>query len=948
MNDAPHLPHTLPPANAIHTTMTQPLRLPTVTDDEARSDAGLSKAQSLAANCATNVAQPQPPDPDEAARFLAMLGESHTFQTFDDGPEKNRRRARIFHGGFAKHAGALARLNANGAGVFVTVNETDSKGRKAENIRAVRAVFVDLDGAPLEPVKACELAPHCVVESSSGRYHAYWRCDGLPLAEFKPIQQAIAALFNGDKSVCDLPRVMRLPGFNHRKRAPFRTRVLELRDEPPYTADEVHAAFQPAPAKTNATASKPARAPTQPVHAELLTPRTIATGLHPFVAEIPDGAPVSDEVLSDLCHALDHIPADDRETWIRMGHALKAGVTNGWGFDLWRYWSRKSPKCVEDDLFPRWQGFDPKNTGHKAVFAEAQRCGWQNPRSGADGYRVFDEPTKVEGHPLLKPGVWQLGLKKKGRNYVPHATRICSPLHIEAVTDDGSGNAFGRLLRFRNTNGTWREWAMPMQMLAGRGDELRAELLSQGVEIDPDGHTELMRYLQADRPARRVRCVAQTGWSGAEFVMPDGAIGPNPEGVALQTGVRVSDEFTCAGTLDEWKAGIAARAEGNPMLTLALSAAFAGPLLAKVNAEGGGLHFVGDSSTGKTSALEAACSVWGGPGYKRSWRATANGMEGAAAMFNDCLLTLDEISECDPREVGAIVYALGNGTGKQRAARTGAARSVTRWRCFVISSGERTIETAMAEGGNRAKAGQGVRLLNVEVARTFGAWDNLHGLADGAAFSDAIKTTAAACYGHGGREFLRRLTADNPDLLAQWQAIKAQRAFASTEGEGQDERGATRFALVALAGELATSYGLTGWPEGEATRAAAEALRMWRGDRGKGNDERRQVCEMVSDFITRHGDARFSSEDFPCSGITVHNRAGWIRGAGEDVVYLFISTALREALSGFDLKRALKLLAGVGALPPPNARGEHSRSERIMGRVLRLYPIKASALELLP
>ena len=86
-------------------------------------------------------------------------------------------------------------------------------------------------------------------------------------------------------------------------------------------------------------------------------------------------------------------------------------------------------------------------------------------------------------------------------------------------------------------------------------------------------------------------------------------------------------------------------------------------------------------------------------------------MEGAAALFNDCLLALDEISECDPREVGAIVYSLGNGRGKQRAGRSGNARGVTRWRCFILSSGERSIATTMLEGGHRAKAGQAVRLI---------------------------------------------------------------------------------------------------------------------------------------------------------------------------------------------------------------------------------------------
>ena len=108
-------------------------------------------------------------------------------------------------------------------------------------------------------------------------------------------------------------------------------------------------------------------------------------------------------------------------------------------------------------------------------------------------------------------------------------------------------------------------------------------------------------------------------------------------------------------------------------------------------------------------------------------------MEGAAALFNDCLLALDEISECDPREVGAIIYALGNGTGKQRASRSGSARGVTRWKCLVLSNGERTIATAMQEGGHRAKAGQAVRLLDIPVAQAHGAWDDLHGATSGAA-----------------------------------------------------------------------------------------------------------------------------------------------------------------------------------------------------------------------
>lgn len=58
----------------------------------------------------------------------------------------------------------------------------------------------------------------------------------------------------------------------------------------------------------------------------------------------------------------------------------------------------------------------------------------------------------------------------------------------------------------------------------------------------------------------------------------------------------------------------------------------------------------------------------------RSWRATANGLEGAAVLSNDGVLILDEIKKADPRQVGDIVYTISDEQGKQRANRSGSAR----------------------------------------------------------------------------------------------------------------------------------------------------------------------------------------------------------------------------------------------------------------------------------
>ncbi|HUW81023.1 MAG TPA: DUF927 domain-containing protein, partial [Acidocella sp.] len=518
---------------------------------------------------------------------------------------------------------------------------------------------------------------------------------------------------------------------------------------------------------------------------------------------------------------------------------------------------------------------------------------------------------------------------------------LCSPLHIDAVTFDGQDNNFGRLLRFKNTLGRWREWAMPMELLRGAGDDLRGELLSMGVLIDPNAKYLLGQYLQAITPKRRVNCALQVGWCDDSFVLPDTVIGPAASGVIFQSGECGHDEHTRGGTLAGWQSEIAARAVGNPLLTLALSASFAGPMLARCNGESGGLHFVGDSSTGKTTAIEAACATWGGANFRRSWRATANGMEGAAALFNDCLLALDEISECDPREVGAIVYALGNGRGKQRASRTGNARGVTRWRVVVLSSGERTIGTTMMEGGYRAKAGQSVRLLDIPAARRFGAWDELHGLPNGAAFADVIRRAAVAHHGHAGRAFLEKLTRDPRDFCEWLERFKALTEFSADGGEGQDKRTAGRFALLALAGEVATEYGITGWPEGAAIGAAAEGFKAWRSMRGRRNDEPRQILEQISGFIERHGDSRFSNADANASDDAMRiNRAGWWREENGGRVYLFNAEGLREALKGFDFKRALDTLQEAGALPKGDASGERAKAQRIGGRLVRLYPIQ--------
>jgi hypothetical protein len=173
---------------------------------------------------------------EEASRFLQRLAPDGeiTFQTFDDDKKrKNRFLARVLHGSLEQHAQDLIDLNNRGAGVFVMVNRGNGTAsaqatcRSNSNVLSIRALFVDLDGAPLEPVMAANRRPDIVIESSPGRYHAYWMAVGCRLDEFSSYQKSLARKFSGDQSVHDLARVMRVPGFLHNKGDAFVTRILE-------------------------------------------------------------------------------------------------------------------------------------------------------------------------------------------------------------------------------------------------------------------------------------------------------------------------------------------------------------------------------------------------------------------------------------------------------------------------------------------------------------------------------------------------------------------------------------------------------------------------------------------------------------------------------------------------------------------------------------------------
>lgn len=517
---------------------------------------------------------------------------------------------------------------------------------------------------------------------------------------------------------------------------------------------------------------------------------------------------------------------------------------------------------------------------------------------------------------------------------------VCSRLTVTALTHDVHSSLWGYLLEWADHAGVVHVWPMPAELLKGSGEEYRGALLSDGLRIAPGAKARnlLSHYIQTRNPGLLAICTDRIGWHDGSFVLPDQVIGNPAERLLFQALTRSSVTFSVRGTLFEWRDQVAALCQGNSRLTLAVCMGFTAPVLALTGDENGGVHLVGASSTGKTTALRLAASVFGGKDYLQRWRATDNGLEAVAAAANDALLVLDEIGQVDGRRAGEMAYMLANGSGKHRANRLGLARPAAAWRLMFLSSGETGLADLMQESGRRAKAGQEIRLLDLpaDVEQGNGIFECLHNFPSPSALADHLVAAAGQCYGTAGPAFITGLIEHRdalPALLtAQRERIKAAMLSGYPESSGQTERAAGRLALIGAAGELATLWGITGWEPGTAAAAAVTCFKAWLARRGGAGDlEQQQVLRQARLFFELYGESRFvhwhnSGEP---DQRTIINRAGAVKFDGDEPVFFVLQEVFRaEICKGFDFRLATRVLRKAGILEP-DKEGKSSQNQRL-------------------
>lgn len=242
--------------------------------------------------------------------------------------------------------------NEAGWAVYYSVNRSDGEGRKRANMLGARAVAIDLDGAPLP--KTWKIRPHVILESSPGKFQCLWAINETDnFAAHHDMMMRLAIHYGGDRSVCDITRVLRLAGFLHQKAKPFRSRIVEHVDPEELEFGRLDlSAFDWLPP----------------------LPEREAKGEG-------DGDTITTEQLAAL---FDAMPADRFATyadWLKIGMAAHK-ATDGEGLEVWQVWcatnSAFDDADSQDECEAKWDTFDSargEGVGIGTLRFEAEKAG---------------------------------------------------------------------------------------------------------------------------------------------------------------------------------------------------------------------------------------------------------------------------------------------------------------------------------------------------------------------------------------------------------------------------------------------------------------------------------------------------------------------------------------------------------------------------------------------
>ena len=491
------------------------------------------------------------------------------------------------------------------------------------------------------------------------------------------------------------------------------------------------------------------------------------------------------------------------------------------------------------------------------------------------------------------------GELKQTRTFISHSAIILG--EARSLNNDN----WKRVIRFYDKDNTPHTLLIPYEHFMGEAQEALKIIANHGLMPPRQSQKKnvFISYIQDYPIEKRFRSVERTGWYGNSFVTTNRTYG-NGTDEELLFHSDMKDPHSTLGSFEGWQE-LSRLIEPHSLAVLAFSCAFSGQLVTPLAIESGGFHIYGTSTDGKSTITEASCSIWGKPkDVSESWRTTDNALENNAELRNDSFLNLDELRQATAKDVNNIIYMLTGEKGKARGSKSGKNQDTKQFSLMYTSTGEIALEDHLRRGGIELDAGLLLRFahLSSDAGKGYGVFECINYGSNSSDVGNRIKELASKNHGYAGIKWLEYLTSDKNAVMQKAQELLDRFIEQHTQTKnGQANRVLRRFALVAVAGELATLAGITGWQQGRAFEAVAQCFNTWLGSLGNGeNMEETKILEHIKAFFESNGTSRFEEltvirqADGEVMRPRIHNRVGYYDPI--DKVYLVSSVMFKKEM----------------------------------------------------
>ncbi len=720
---------------------------------------------------------------------------------------KEQRMVQKFYGTIDELEHAANNLNENGFDTYYALATFDEAGsREADNVRQLRAFFMDLDcgvhlkrGTPKDfPDQSTAIAqlrafcktanlPRPTMVNSGYGVHVYWPLtEPVSLVEWLPVAERLKALanfhgFKADKNVtADAARVLRVPGTsNHKGDTPAPVTVLGISDHAPVS-------FETFAARVNA-----ADLPTKPVSTNKFTPRPAHSAMMDALIGKREARfktilekTAEGKGCAQLAYIIQEQATMEEPMW-RAGLSIAAFCSDG--AKAARIMSEGYPEYDSEEMqykLSRIKGpylctrFDEYNPGvcvscpHWNKIKSPIVLGHQYREATEEENTVVvpsaepDKPAQVyQIPPYPKPyfrgaggGVFLRQTDEDGE-VIERCIHVHDLYVVKRIIDPEIGDSM--LFRLHLPRDGVREFVIPNHVGTSK-DKFREAISSAGIYALGNEVDALMRYTQAwvnelQHTTTAELAHRQFGWIDDKlsgFVLGSKVLyADRSEYNAPAANTRATiGAFSSKGTLDDWKRTIAFYDRpGFELHQFVVCAGFGSALIQFTPVHGSLIHLWSkDSGFGKTHALYSAMSIWGNPEqlmlkHDDTYVSKMN----RAEVYRSVPVCMDEITNIKPTDASELIYQATSGQQRNRMS-SGSNNERYRgdpWKLLFITTGNTSLidKVSLAKAMPRAEA---QRVIEMEATRLF------HGAVD-KELTDKFSLDILNNYGTAGEVFIQ-------------------------------------------------------------------------------------------------------------------------------------------------------------------------------------------------